>query len=63
MTDNKTPVWITIAVNIGGETKTFTADASTTGDPYDIANGLLNGLDTEAGRWLLEAGRESRRTF
>ncbi|GAA0494583.1 hypothetical protein Ade02nite_20060 [Paractinoplanes deccanensis] len=61
MTDQKTPVWVTIAVNIGGETKTFSADASTEGDLYDIATGLLSGLDSEASRWLFKAGNESRR--
>lgn len=63
MTDSKTPIWVTIAVNIGGETKTFEADASTTGDAYDVAYGLLNGLDNEAGRWLNHAGHEARRGF
>jgi hypothetical protein len=61
MTDNKTPIWVTIAINIGGETRTFTADATTAGDPYDLANGLLKGLDNEAGRWLYKAGTEARR--
>lgn len=60
MPDTKTPIWVTIAINIDGETETFTADAATAGDPYDIACGLLNGLDAEAHRWLVRAGREAR---
>lgn len=61
MTDLKTPIWVTIAINIGGETKTFEADASTASDPYDVAQGLLTGLDTEADRWLMKAGNSARR--
>jgi hypothetical protein len=52
MTDQKTPVWVTIAVNVGGETKTFEADATTASNPWEVANGLLSGLDTNAGRYL-----------
>ncbi len=60
---DKTPIWITVAINIGGETKTFEADATTGGDVYDVAQGLLSGLDSEAGRWLLKAGRDARRDY
>jgi hypothetical protein len=56
MTDTKTAVWVTIAVNIGGETKTFEADASTAQNPYEIASGLLSALRTDADR---ELGRDS----
>ncbi len=63
MTETKTQIWVTIAVNIGGETKTFEADASTGGDPYDVAQGLLTGLDTEADRWLTKTGMRSRRAY
>ena len=63
MTDNKTQIWITIAVNIGGETTTFEADASTGGDPHDVALGLLNGLDNEADRWLRKAGFDARKPY
>ncbi|WP_213004712.1 hypothetical protein [Paractinoplanes toevensis] len=52
MTDPKTPVWVTIAVHVGGETKTFEADATTASNPYEIANGLLSGLHTEASRTI-----------
>jgi hypothetical protein len=60
MTDTKTPIWVTIAINVGGETKTFEADASTAGDPYELAAGVLQGVDTEAGRWLYRAGVDAR---
>jgi len=63
MTDKKTPVWVTIAINIGGETKTFEADASTANDPFDVAQGLLSGLDNDADRWLRKAGFETRRGY
>jgi hypothetical protein len=63
MTDTKTSIWVTIAINIGGETKTFEADATTAGDAYDVAKGLLNGLDTEADRWLMKSGHDARRGF
>lgn len=63
MTDNKTPVWVTIAINIGGETKAFEVDANAANDPYDVASGLLDGLHTDAGRWLRNTGIELRRTF
>jgi hypothetical protein len=63
MTDPKTQVWVTIAIGIGGETKTFEADASTTDDAHDIAQGLLSGLDTQADRWLFRAGNEARRGY
>lgn len=52
MSDTKTPIWVTIAVNIDGETKTFEADAAAAGNPYDVAGGILSGLDNEAGRWI-----------
>lgn len=42
MSDKKTPVWVTIAVNIGGETRTFEVDASTDDNPYEIASGDLS---------------------
>ncbi len=61
MTDQKTPVWVTIAVNVGGDTKTFEADASTADDPYDLAVGMLSGLDSQADRWLRNTGQEVRR--
>jgi hypothetical protein len=61
MTDTETPIQVTIAVNIGGETKTFEANATTNGDPYDVTDGLLNGLDVQASRWVRETGMDSRR--
>ena len=58
MTDLKAQVWVTIAVNIGGETRTFEADASTAANPYEIADGLLGGLKIDASRWLNRDGLE-----
>jgi Holliday junction resolvasome RuvABC ATP-dependent DNA helicase subunit len=58
MTDQTAPVWVTIAVNVNGETRTFEADANTAANPYEIAEGLLSGLRTDAGRWLTREGIE-----
>jgi hypothetical protein len=63
MTDQKTPVWVTIAVNVGGETKTFSADATTANDPYELAVGILSGLDQDADRWLRKQGYEARQGY
>lgn len=61
MTEPKTAVWVTIALNVGGETKTFEADATTAANPYEIARGLLSGLESEAGRWFYRTGMEYER--
>ncbi len=63
MADTKTPITVTIAIVVNGEVKTFETEATAFGDPYDVASGLLNGLDTEAGRWLYKAGTEARRGY
>lgn len=52
MTDPKTPIWVTIAVKVGDETRTWEADASTADNPYEIATALLSGLHVDAGRRL-----------
>ncbi len=62
MTDKKTVEVITTIV-IDGDVKTFQAEATTTNDPYDIAQGLLSGLDAEADRWLCKSGAAARRGY
>lgn len=57
---DKTPVWVTIAINIGGETKTFEADATTASDKFEVTDGLLSGLKTDASRWLNKQGFDAR---
>jgi hypothetical protein len=52
-----TPVTVRIAVQVAGETKEFEAIATTTGDGFRTAGGLLGGLHGDATRWI--AARES----
>ena len=62
MTD-KTPIVVTIAVKIGDQVELFEAEAATASDAYEVADGLLSGLRTDAGRWLGDTGRAARRRF
>lgn len=62
-TTDKTSIVVTIAVNIGGEVRLFEAEASTANNAYDVAQGLLSGLDTEADRWLNKAGFQARKDY
>ncbi len=57
-TDQKTPVWVTITVQVGDEPKTFEAEAATASNPWDVAGGLLFGLDMDARRYVSHTSRE-----
>lgn len=54
MTTPTTPVRVTIAVTISGETKVFTADATTESNPHRVAEGVLQGLHNDGQEWLRE---------
>lgn len=49
---NNVDVTVTVTVNIGGQPHTRTASALTDADPHRVADGLLQGLRGDVGRWL-----------
>ncbi|MER7331753.1 MULTISPECIES: hypothetical protein [unclassified Micromonospora] len=48
-------ITVTTTVDINGESKTYTAAASTEANPYRIANGLLSSLITDIGQATADA--------
>jgi hypothetical protein len=45
-------VTVAIQIEVDGETKKFSANAQTSGDPHRVADGLLAGLTGTANQWL-----------
>ena len=52
-----TPVCVRITVQVDGATREFDALATTNGDGFRLAGGLLSGLNGDVTRWLTD--RES----
>lgn len=42
---------VEITVQVNGQTQTFTARATTTGDPAKAARGLIQAVSGDAGNW------------
>lgn len=51
MTTDNTDVTVTITVNIGGQIREAKASALTNVNPYEVARGLLFGLNSEVRDW------------
>jgi hypothetical protein len=51
----KNPIGVTVAVNVDGETKVFSADAASEANQFRVAEGLLDSLYRDAGDWLRDA--------
>ncbi len=49
---------VTFTVTIGKQTQTFTADTTTTGDPYLTARKLTFAVADDAEGWVNDVGRE-----
>jgi hypothetical protein len=60
VTADNTDVTVTITVNIGGQIREAKASALTNVNPYDVARGLLIGLNSEVRDWTHDAERTSR---
>jgi hypothetical protein len=52
MTQPREHAEVTTTVTVGEESRTFTADSTTTGDPYRAADGVLHAVAEEARSWL-----------
>lgn len=56
-------VTVEVTVNVGGQPRTVRASALTDANPYQVASGLLQGLQGDTVSWLTDQRFEWNRTY